>query len=95
MEREARRDLVKKVDQLHGLETRIAIHDTQLAESRAQLAQAEQTSAHTAQLCDELRHQNATLRRQLADAKQASTLEARLAKLDAAVFGTGTAKANI
>lgn len=93
-EREANRALVKKVEELQELETRIAILDTQLTESRAHLAQTEQTSARTGQLCEELRQQNATLRSQLADAKHASTLEARLAKLDAAVFGKGDPKAD-
>jgi chromosome segregation ATPase len=86
-EREASRALVKKVEQQQALEARIAILNTQLAESRTHLAQVEQTSARTVQLCEELRHQNGTLQSQLANANQTSTLEARLAKLDAAVFG--------
>lgn len=91
-EREASLALIKKGEQQQGLETRIVILDTQLAESRARLAQAEQTSTRTAKLCEELRHQNATLQSQLADAKQTSRLEARLAKLDVAVFGKGDVK---
>lgn len=91
-ERQASRAIVKKVEQQQGLETRIVILDTQLAESRARLAEAEQTSTRTGKLCEELRHQNATLQSQLADAKQTSRLEARLAKLDDAVFGKGDVK---
>lgn len=91
-QRETSRALVRKVEQLQGLETRVVILDTQLTESRARLAQAEQTSTRTGQLCEELRHQNATLQSQLADAKQTSKLEARLAKLDDAVFGKGDTK---
>jgi hypothetical protein len=62
--------------------------EAQLAESRTRVAEAEQASARVAEVCTELRQQNAMLEVQLDGAKGAITLEERLAKLDKAVFGT-------
>jgi hypothetical protein len=62
--------------------------ETQLAESRSRAAEAEQASARIAELWTELRQQKATFEVQLDGAKDAITLEERLAKLDKAVFGT-------
>ncbi|MDB5747966.1 MAG: hypothetical protein JWP72_2814 [Massilia sp.] len=88
LEREAGRTLARKVDQLQVSESRIAVLEAQLAESRARAAEAEQESVRLAGLCTELRQQKATLEAQLDGAKGAITLEERLAKLDQAVFGT-------
>jgi DNA repair exonuclease SbcCD ATPase subunit len=87
-EREAGRSLARKVEQLQAGESRIAVLEAQLAESRARAAEAEQASARVAEVCTELREQNAMLEVQLDGAKGAITLEERLAKLDKAVFGT-------
>ena len=88
LEREAGRSLARKVEQLQAGESRVAVLEVQLAESRARTAEAEQASARTAGLCTELRQQKATLEAQLDGAKAAITWEERLAKLDQAVFGS-------
>lgn len=87
LEREASRNLVRKVEQLQAGESRIAVLEAQLADSRARAAEAEQASARIAELCTELRQQKALHEVQLDGAKGAITLEERLAKLDKAVFG--------
>jgi DNA repair exonuclease SbcCD ATPase subunit len=88
LEREAARSLARKVEQLQAGESRIAVLEAQLAESRARAAEVEQESVRVAELCAELRQEKAKLEVQLDDAKAASTLEERLGKLDKAVFGT-------
>ena len=88
LEREAVRNLARKVEQLRAGESRIAVLEAQLAESRTRAAKAEQASARDTGLCAELRQQKAMLEVQLDAAKAAITLEERLAKLDKAVFGT-------
>lgn len=87
LEREANRSLARKVEQLQASESRIAVLEAQLAESRSRAAEAEQASARVAELCTELRQQKAMLEVQLDGAKGAITLQERLAKLDKAVFG--------
>lgn len=88
LEREAARSLKRKVEQLQTGESRIAVLEAQLTDSRARAAEAEQASARVAELCTELRQQKAMLEVQLDGAKGTIMLEERLAKLDKAVFGT-------
>lgn len=86
-EREAGRNLTRKIEQLQTVESRVAVLEAHLAESRARAAEAEQAFGQAAELCNELRQQNAKLEGQLTSAKGAIALEERLAKLDKAVFG--------
>jgi chromosome segregation ATPase len=88
LERETGRNLARKVEQLQIVESRVAVLNVQLAESRGRAADAEKAYREAAEICNELRQQNAMLEVQLAGAKDAIELEQRLAKLDKAVFGT-------
>ncbi|MFC5462911.1 DNA-binding protein [Massilia niabensis] len=89
LERETGRSLARKVEQLQAGETRAAVLEAELAESRSRVSAAEQASARAAELCLELRQQKAVLEARLAGAQDAAALEERLAKLDKAVFGAG------
>lgn len=84
---EAGRALERKVELLLAFESRVAVLEAQLAESRAKALKAEQASGRAAELCNELRQQKTMLEAELAAAKSAVALEERLAKLDKAVFG--------
>jgi uncharacterized protein involved in exopolysaccharide biosynthesis len=86
-ERETVRNMTWKVAQLPVAESRIAVLENQLADSRARLAEAEQAGVQANALCSELRQEKAALDIALARAKSTSALEERLAKLDQAVFG--------
>ena len=93
-ERETVRNMTWKVAQLPVAESRIAVLDNQLAASRARVTEAEQeaaqfeeASAQASTLCAELRKEKAVLEIELAGARNTTALEARLAKLDQAVFG--------
>jgi predicted nucleic acid-binding Zn-ribbon protein len=90
-ERETVRNMTWKVAQLPVAESRIAVLENQLTESRARLAEAEQAGVQANALCSELRQEKAALDIALArsnsTAKSTSALEERLAKLDQAVFG--------
>jgi chromosome segregation ATPase len=90
-ERETVRNMTWKVAQLPVAESRIAVLENQLADSRARLAEAEQAGVQANALCSELRQEKAALDIALAraksTAKSTSALEERLAKLDQAVFG--------
>ncbi|MGJ9416434.1 DNA-binding protein [Massilia sp. CMS3.1] len=87
LERDAGRNLARKIEQLQTVESRVAVLEAQLAESRNRAAQAEEASTRVAELCNELRQQKAMLEVQLASANSVTAWEDRLAKLDKAVFG--------
>jgi hypothetical protein len=86
-EREAGRNLARRIEQLQVVEARVAVLEANLAESRARTLEAEQASERSAEFCNELRRQNTMLEAELASVKGALALEERLAKLDKAVFG--------
>jgi DNA repair exonuclease SbcCD ATPase subunit len=90
-ERETVRNMTWKVAQLPVAESRIAVLENQLADSRARLAESEQAGVQANALCSELRQEKAALDIALAHANSiansTSALEERLAKLDQAVFG--------
>lgn len=86
-EREAGRNLARRIEQLQVVEARVAVLEANLAESRARTVEAEQAFEKAAELCNELRRQSTMLEAELAGAKGAIALEERLAKLDKAVFG--------
>ena len=87
LEREAGHSLARKVEQLQAAESRVAVLDVQLAESRSRAAQAEEASTRVAELYNELLQQKARLDVELASANSVMAWEERLAKLDKAVFG--------
>ena len=87
LEKEAGRRLARKVDVLQEVEAQAAVLKTQLADSRTRAVEAEQLAAERTTLCNVLREEKAALETALAAAKDTSSLEARLAKLDRAVFG--------
>lgn len=93
-ERDTVRNMTWKVAQLPVAEARIAVLETQLKESRAHVGTLEATAgtfdATVTRMDAEvhtLRQQNAVLETELASARNTTALEARLAKLDQAVFG--------
>jgi chromosome segregation ATPase len=86
-ERETVRNMTWKVAQLPVAESRIAVLEHQLAESRARLGEAEQAGVQANALYMELRQEKAALDIALARANSTTALEERLAKLDQAVFG--------
>lgn len=94
-EREATRNVARKVEQLQPVAARVAVLEAQLVDSQKRIADAERARTEALELsnelCNELRQRNATLEAQLAGAKDASALEERLAKLDKAVFGVDLA----
>jgi hypothetical protein len=75
LEREAGRSLARKVGKRHAGESRVAVLEAQLAQSRARTAEAGQASARSAEPCTELRQQKATRETRLDGAKAATTLE--------------------
>lgn len=87
VEKDASRNLARKVERLQGAESRIAVLEAQLAESRARTAGAEEEGARAVEEAAELRQRNAVLEIELTNAKSALTLEERLAKLDEAILG--------
>jgi chromosome segregation ATPase len=87
LEKEAGRRLARKVDMLQEVEAQVAVVKTQLADARARALDAEQAMAERTASCNVLREEKAALETALAAARDTSALEARLAKLDQAVFG--------
>jgi chromosome segregation ATPase len=87
LEREAGRNLAKKIERLQAVEAHVAVLEAQLADSRMRMAEAEQTAARANSACDDLRQQKSALEVELSRAKSAIALEERLARLDKAVFG--------
>ena len=81
------RNLTRKIDQMRGIESQVAVLESQLVESRVRTSQAEQASVHTAEAIAELRQQKAVLEVELVAARNAVALEERLAKLDRAIHG--------
>lgn len=88
LEREAGRNLARRVEQLQPFELRVGVLEAQLAEIQVRVLEAEQRSNRAAELCKELRQQKVSLEVELASMRSAIKLEDRLAKLDQAVFGT-------
>lgn len=87
LEKEAGRRLARKVDVLQEVDAQVAVLKTQLADSRTRAVEAEQKVAERTALCNALREEKAALETALIAAKDTRALEARLAKLDQAVFG--------
>jgi len=94
LEKEAGRRLARKVAVLEETDAQVAVLKTQLADSRARAAGAEQAAAEAAALCNDLRQEKAVLETALAASTHASALEERLAKLDQAVFGAKAGAGN-
>jgi chromosome segregation ATPase len=92
LEREAGRNLTRKLEQLQIVESRVVVLEAQLAESQGRAADAEKAYREATEICNKLRQQKATLEVQLAGAQDAIALEQRLAKLDKAVFGGDEAR---
>lgn len=87
LEKETGRKLARKVDQLQLVESRVAVLETQLAESRARAAEAIEAGKLAAALGNTLQQEKAALEMALAATQDTSALEERLARLDQAVFG--------
>lgn len=91
LEKETGRKLARKVDYLQAFEARVAVLEVQLNDARLRAARAEQAAAEGDALCHALRADKAALETALGAARDSSALEARLAKLDQAVFGASVA----
>ncbi|WP_332878570.1 DNA-binding protein [Massilia sp. S19_KUP03_FR1] len=91
LEKESGRKLARKVDYLQAFEARAAVLEAQLNDTRLRVARAEQAAAEGDALCHALREDKAALETALGAARDTSELEARLAKLDRAVFGANDA----
>jgi chromosome segregation ATPase len=91
LEKETGRKLARKVDYLQAFEARVAVLEAQLDDARLRAARAEQAAAEGDALCHALREDKAALETALGAARDTSALEARLAKLDQAVFGASVA----
>lgn len=93
LEKENGRKLARKVDYLQATEARVAVLEAQLNDTRLRVAEAEQAAAEGDALSHALREDKAALETALRAARDTSALEARLAKLDQAVFGAGAGDA--
>lgn len=91
LERETNRHLTRQVARLHAAESRVAVLEAQLADSRLRIAALDEAAVHAAQLAEaaqeKLQQQQQALEGERAKAALTGALEERLARLDAAVFG--------
>lgn len=89
LDRETNRHLARQITRLQAAESRVAVLDAQLAESRLRIAALDDAAVRASAAADALQRQKAELEADLAQARMTSALEERLAKLDEAVFGSG------
>lgn len=92
LDRENNRHLARQITRLQAAESRVTVLEAQLAETRTQIDTYEAAAAHTAAVHYAFQQEQAKLVSELAQATAMNVLEARLAKLDQAVFGGADAE---
>lgn len=89
-ERDANRNLSKRIEELHVIETQAAALHAKLDQAQLRIAELELRHDEVVALNEALKERSGSLQMQLAESKLSNALEERLAKLDQAVFGPDT-----
>jgi len=88
-EKEVSVKIKRQVESLQKVESRVAVLESQLAESRARAKGSEEAATRVAEEAVQLRQRSAVLEIELANAKSALALDERLAQLDKAIREAG------
>lgn len=89
-ERDTNRNLSKRIEELHVIETQAVALQAKLDQAQLRIAELELRHDEVVALNEALKERSGSLQMQLAESKLSNSLEERLAKLDQAVFGPDT-----